>query len=340
MEPFEPKRVFFEQRALDYALGQQLYSRYTASGIPVKLIASHNRVTGIPGGTPQIAYREAKKTLVVGVKVMLDLDTCRPSADYEFAMSTSCPGGCQYCYLATTLGSKPYVRVYVNIDEILAAVDRHITENLPKTTTFEAASTSDPLAVEHITGNLARAVEFFGGREHGRLRFVTKFPFVDPLLGLRHNGHTRFRFSLNTQTVIDTYEQQTGSMAERLQAAGKVRRAGYPLGFVLAPLFMYDGWKEEYSAMLDGLAASLGREYGDLTFELIMHRFTRTAKRVILERFPHTTLDMDETRRAYKWGKYGRGKYVYPKEQAQELEEFMRTAISRRFPAAKVDYFT
>lgn len=79
MEPFEPKRVFFEQRALGYALGRELYSRYTASGIPVKMIASHNRVTGIPGGTPQIAYREAKKTLVVGVKVVLDLDACKPS---------------------------------------------------------------------------------------------------------------------------------------------------------------------------------------------------------------------------------------------------------------------
>lgn len=340
LEPFEPKRVFFEQRALEYPLGTRLYGRFEKLGTPIFIIASHNRVTGIPGGTPQIAYREAKRTLVIGVKVGLDFDTCRPSADFEVAMSTSCPGGCQYCYLATTLGRKPYIRVYVNTDEILSSVDRHIQDRMPEITTFEMSSTSDPLAVEHLTGNLAKAIEFMGKRENGRLRFVTKFHFVDSLLNVEHKGHTRFRFSLNSVHVINSYEQHTSSMEERLEAAGKVRRAGYPLGFILAPLFVYPGWKSGYADMLERLADSLSPAPDDLTFELIMHRFTRTAKRVILERFPHTSLDLAEEGRAYKWGKYGRGKYVYPREQAGELEEYIRQEISRRFPKARIEYFT
>lgn len=340
LQPFEPKRVFFEQRALGYPLGRQLYARFQARRVPIQMIGSHNRVTGIPGSTPQSAYREAKQTLVVGVKVGLDFDTCRPSADFEFAMGTSCPGECQYCYLATTLGRKPYVRVYVNIDEILAAVGRHIQAGLPDVTTFEAASTSDPLAVEHLTGNLARAVEFFGQQQHGRLRAVSKFHFVDSLLGLDHRGHTRFRFSLNTPRVVEKYEHRTSPVTRRLEAAQKMQSAGYPIGFILAPLFMYPGWKEEYSELLDELAEALGAASADVTFELITHRFTRTAKRIILERFPHTGLDLDEEKRAYKWGKYGRGKYVYPKEDAAELERFMRGKIERLFPNATVEYFT
>ncbi|HAZ20926.1 MAG TPA: spore photoproduct lyase, partial [Firmicutes bacterium] len=78
----------------------------------------------------------------------------------------------------------------------------------------------------------------------------------------------------------------------------------------------------------------------NLTFELIQHRFTKSAKRVILERFPHTSLDLNEENRMYKWGKYGRGKYVYPKEAAQKLEQYMNAEIMRRFPQAKVEYFT
>lgn len=341
--PFQPRRVFFEQRAMAYPLAQELYDRFKAAKIPIRMIESHNRVTGIPGGTPQIAYREAKRTLVVGVKVGLELDTCRPSADYEFAMGTSCPGGCQYCYLATTLGRKPYVRVYVNIDEILDSVRHYIEAHLPATTSFEASSTSDPLAVEHLTGNLGRAVTFFGQQEHGLLRLTTKFHLVESLLNLPHNGRTRFRFSVNSEKVITSYEQQTATLYERLAAAIKVARAGYPLGFVIAPLFLYPGWQRDYGKLLDDLheALALTNPLGDnLTFELIQHRFTKSAKRVILERFPHTQLDLNEEQRMYKWGKYGRGKYVYPKEAARELEQYMRTEITRRFPQATVEYFT
>ena len=62
MELFMPTRVFFEPGALDYPLGRELYELMTAKGIPCRLTSSHNRVLGIPGETPQIAYREAKRT--------------------------------------------------------------------------------------------------------------------------------------------------------------------------------------------------------------------------------------------------------------------------------------
>ena len=198
-------------------------------------------MTGIPGKTPQAGYREAKRTLVVGVKKTLTLDTCRPSADYEFSLGTSCPGGCQYCYLATTLGRKPYIRVYVNIDEILGTVEKYINKNLPKITSFEAASASDPLAVEHITGSLQKTIAFFGRQQHGRLRVVSKFSAVNGLLTIKHNGHTKFRFSINTDFIIKSYEANTATFQERLNAAEKMARAGYPLGFIIAPLFIYEG---------------------------------------------------------------------------------------------------
>ncbi|KJS15768.1 MAG: hypothetical protein VR69_11990 [Peptococcaceae bacterium BRH_c4b] len=56
----------------------------------------------------------------------------------------------------TTLGNKPYVRVYVNIDEILSAAGKYILERAPEITVFEGAATSDPLPVERYTGSLTR----------------------------------------------------------------------------------------------------------------------------------------------------------------------------------------
>jgi spore photoproduct lyase len=77
-----------------------------------------------------------------------------------------------------------------------------------------------------------------------------------------------------------------------------------------------------------------------LTFEMIQHRFTKTAKRVILERYPKTKLEMDEAKRKYKWGRWGQGKYVYPDEQAEALRVFLTEQIFEKFPQAKIEYFT
>ncbi len=57
MELFMPSRAFFEPDALEYPLGRKLYDQLTAKGIPIRITPSHNRVLGIPGETPQIAYR-------------------------------------------------------------------------------------------------------------------------------------------------------------------------------------------------------------------------------------------------------------------------------------------
>jgi spore photoproduct lyase len=103
------------------------------------------------------------------------------------------------------MGNRPYIRVYVNLDEIFDTAEKYIQERVPEITRFEAACTSDPVGIEHITGSLKKAIEFMGKQELGRLRFVTKFSNVDSLLDAAHNGHTRFRFSMNTDYVIRNF---------------------------------------------------------------------------------------------------------------------------------------
>src|SRR5690606_30114534 len=107
MKPFEPEWVFFEPEALNYPLGEELYRRYKGSGIPVRMTTSHNRVTGIPGRTEAEKYRNAKRTLVVGVRKTLQFDTSKPSAEYALPLATGCMGHCHYCYLQTTMGNRP-----------------------------------------------------------------------------------------------------------------------------------------------------------------------------------------------------------------------------------------
>jgi spore photoproduct lyase len=337
MKLFEPKRVFVEEGALQYALGDEIKERYEKRNIPVTVIESHNR---IDWGEKELTKKElfdlAKSTLVVGVKKDLKFQHCYPSADYRLVTGTSCPARCEYCYLSATLGSAVYIRVYVNTDDIMKAIQKHIDKSDKPITTFEASSSSDPLAVEHITGYLQKLIPFFADQSNARLRAVTKFANVDPLLNLPHNGHTRFRFSLNADYVINTFEKATASMKERIEAAGKMQCADYPLGFILAPLIIYDGWKDGYTEMLELLRQTLHNPEDELTFELIMHRFTTKAKNIIEARYPETQLDFAMENRVHK----GFGKYVYKEDVAKELEAFMRNTVQQYFPNAKIEYFT
>ncbi|MGG4219714.1 spore photoproduct lyase [Paenibacillus jamilae] len=340
-KPFMPDLVFFEPDALNYPKGQRIMDWVKAKDIPYRMTTFHNRITNLPGETEVEKYRMAKKTLVVGIRKTLTFDQSKPSAEYAIPISTGCMGHCHYCYLQTTLGAKPYIRIYVNTDDIISAARAYIEERAPEITRFEAACTSDPVGLEHITGSLGDLIRFMADEEFGRLRFVTKYHHVDPLLDIQHNGHTRIRFSINSDYVIKQFEPATSRFAERIEAAGKVARAGYPLGFIIAPIIWYDGWEEGYGELLRKLGETLPQHATqDLTFELIQHRFTKTSKAVIEKRYPKTKLEMDIEKRKKKWGRWGQNKYVYPDEQQNALREFITERIFEHFPLSRIEYFT
>jgi len=341
VKPFVPQLVYVEPRALEYRLGKELYDKFKGMGIEIKDTTSHNQIRNLPGDTHFQKYRTAKSTLVIGVRKTLKFDTSKPSAEYAIPFVTGCMGHCHYCYLQTTMGDKPYIRTYVNVEEIFDTASNYMKERLPEETRFEASCTSDIVGVDHLTHTLKRAIEFFGESEHGRLRFVTKFAHVDHLLDAKHNGRTRFRFSINDHYIIKNFEPGTSRLDERIEAAVKVAEAGYPLGFIIAPIYLHEGWKEGYGEMMEKLDAQLPSfARKDLTFEMIQHRFTKPAKRVIEKNYPMTKLELDESARKWKWGRYGIGKYVYQDQEQEEIKDTLVGYINQYFPEAKIEYFT
>ena len=337
--PFNPKRVLFEQDALKYPLGRKLFDNFKGKDVQTGMLKSHNRVTDIPGKTPAQAYSEGKNTLVVGVRRTLNFESCKPSAHYQLPLATGCMGMCMYCYLNTQLGKKPYMRVYVNVEEILAKASEYIKQREPDITYFEGAATSDPVPVEPYTGILRQTIDFFGSQELGRFRFVTKFTDVEGILEAVHNGHTTVRFSLNAANVIKKYEHRTPGAEERVSAAKKIAEHDYPLGFIIAPVLLYEGWKKDYGELLYMLKDKLDTyKNRSICFEIISHRFTSRAKKNISEIFPGNDLPMNEEERRFKYGQFGYGKYVYDKEQLSDMESFFRERIAEIFPNGRIDY--
>lgn len=337
---FIPDRVFFQKEALGHELGKRLFHRFREQGAAVHVLdGSRPRSSGAQPG-PRQQYLFAKRTLVVGVRKALSFQACKPSAHYQLPLVTSCPGLCEYCYLQTTLGPRPYVTVYVNVEEILSRARHYVEQRLPDLTLFEAGAAGDPLPVEPYTGALSRAITFFAGQQTGRLRVATKFDDVEPFLPLDHRGHTHFRFSVNATTIVDKFERGTPSLERRIQAARRLADRGYPVGFIVAPLFVFPGWEAEYEELARLIESRMyPLPHHRLTLELISHRFTARAKNTILARNPVSELPMSEQDRVIRRGQFGYLKYVYPPRVLAELKEEVTSVFRRHLPTATIEYF-
>ncbi|WP_425555456.1 spore photoproduct lyase family protein [Hymenobacter koreensis] len=339
-----PKRVLFTPDALEEPFGQQILARAEAHQLEVEVL-KNNRITGLRGADERETYRRAKNTLAV-VKApagALRLQPTPPSADWQMNLAEGCPAHCQYCYLAGSLQGPPVVRVFANLPQLLQNTAQY--EQPGRLTSFEVSCYTDVLGIEHLTGSLAECVRYFGTREGARLRFVSKYNQVEPLLALPHHGHTRARISLNAEPVASRLEGGTASVSARLLALRQLALpqeqggGGYPVGVVLAPIMPIPNWRQHYTDLLDRLQNTLDFPC-DLTVEFISHRFTPGSKDVLLQWYPNTSLDFDEATRAVKRNKFGGTKYVYQPEDMRALKQFFYAEWQRRFPQAPILYWT
>ncbi|MBQ3422251.1 MAG: spore photoproduct lyase, partial [Romboutsia sp.] len=171
---FIPKRVIFEKDSLNTEVGKNIYNMVKDNPKVEIINATSNRIkTHIPGDNLYEQYRSGKETMVVGKRKSLKFQTCKPSANYQLPLVSGCMGRCEYCYLNTQLGDKPFVRVFTNIDEVLNKAKEYIEERLPSVTIFEGAATSDPIPLEPYTHALRKTIEFIGNEPKARFRFVT-----------------------------------------------------------------------------------------------------------------------------------------------------------------------
>jgi spore photoproduct lyase len=334
-----PEQVLFTPAALEQPWGQQIYQRVQSLGLPIEELRQ-NRLTGLRGETERQTYAIAKRTLAVvnAPQSQLKLSPIPPSADWQFHLAEGCPAHCQYCYLAGSLQGPPVIRVYANLPQILENLAAYERPGSP--TTYEVSCYTDPLGIEHLTGSLAEAIRYFGTRQDGHLRWVSKFNNVEELLDLPHNGHTRCRVSVNAAPISDRLEGGTASVPARLQGLRRLGfEGGYPLGVVIAPIMPIEDWRSHYTQLLAQISIALDFE-ADLTFELISHRFTPGSKDVLLSWYPNTKLDLKEANRVVKRNKFGGIKYVYDTKTMRELRQFFEQELAKRFPLAKLLYWT
>jgi spore photoproduct lyase len=350
-----PSRVLVTRSAAELPHGAEILARCEAAGVPDIRVLPGDRLPPLGADNDRAAYAMAKRTLavVVAPPSKRRLQPIPPSADWRIDLAQGCPGHCQYCYLAGSLGGPPITRVYANLPEILAEMDDHVgrgtitstsVQRCGEGTTFEASCYTDPLALEHLTGSLSATITHVGTHEWSGpvgLRFTTKYDNVGPLLGLPHARRTRVRLSVNAEEIAGRFEGGTARLAQRISALRALALAGYRVGLTIAPIMPIPQWREQYGTLLRDVAVAVGDIADlDLTVECITHRFTATSKEVLTGWYPRTKLDMDESGRTRKFGKYGSAKYVYPKDTMAELRTWFESELAETLPAARTLYWT
>jgi len=243
---------------------QAICNLYPQTQVIERFDIPHNRFE-LGSLDPLELHFKGKHTLVFGVhKSALrfsdeDGNTC-PNY-WHFSPYGFCPYDCQYCYLAGTPGVKfsPTVKIFVNIDEILAQITR-ITSKLSEPTAFYLGKLQDGLALDPLTGYSCLMISFFAQQKNTRLTLLTKSAEVANLLDLDHQGHTILSWSLNPSDICDAFESNVPPPNERIAAMRKCSDAGYPLRAVIMPIIPVEGWQKIYADFLENLLGSVPLE--------------------------------------------------------------------------------
>ncbi|MFH1486969.1 MAG: radical SAM protein, partial [Chloroflexota bacterium] len=172
----------------------------------------------------------------------------------ELKWATGCPYDCAWCYLKGTLRfvptkAKPRVKDF-------AKVERHVRAFVETVDWCEeilnTGELSDSLMYERNGESFSKFImSIFNQQERHRVLFVTKSNHVDNLLQMDHRGMAVISFSLNAEDVAERFEKGAPPVRNRIEAAAKLRQAGYEVRIRIDPMVPIPGWEKGYRELVD-----------------------------------------------------------------------------------------
>ena len=265
-QPYEPRTVnhFTPQRIVlakgyvhhprQHALIQKICNLYPEATVQNQPDTPHNRVF-VTEGDSLTQHRNGKQTLVFSEhrsSLHFSKEAGNTCPNYwHFSLYGFCPYGCTYCYLAGTPGVRfsPTVKIFLNLDEVLDAIDREARRQA-RPTSFYHGKLQDGLALDPLTGYSRQLVLFFARHRYAHQVILTKSADVENLLDLDHNRKTILSWSVNLPSVASEFEPNTPPMASRIEAMRLAGQAGYPVRAVLMPLIPVDDYLDRYATFL------------------------------------------------------------------------------------------
>ena len=158
---------------------------------------------------------------------------------------------------------------------------------------------------------------------------------VDEILDLDHQGKIIVRMSVNPQEIIKEIEIGTSPLKNRVEAINKLKKAGYPVGILIAPVVLVDNWKEKYEELVKYLSENLSDEVKKkVFFEIIFMTYSYVHNAINQEAFPKSINLYDKDLMMVR----GRGRYMYKKEIRDEGSLFFKNLMEKYFPRNEIKY--
>ncbi len=333
MKTFIPARVYVENGCGKYFLGRELIHKYSSMGIEMIPIEDHNKIPELRE-RPDTDFPKMKNYLVLGIRKSLTHQKNNKTSDFLVPYTSSgCAAMCLYCYLVCTYYTSAYLRVFVNREAMMDKLKKS-AEKYPGSV-FEIGSNSDLVMENMVSGNLEWTIKEFADVRNARLTLPTKFSAVDSLLNLPHGGNVTIRMSLNPQEIISHVEIGTSKLEERIEALNKLNRAGYDTGILVAPIILFEDYKQMYERLFMTMAQKLIPEIkSTVTLELIFMTYGTVTKNINEQAFPNAWSLYNKDTMAF----CGRSRYGYTRDTKEEASAFFRDLIEQYLPEATIAY--
>ena len=272
------RTILLEPEVEQHSRGREILARFPhAERVPV---ASHWRIPELRDADAGDWLAAKQGTLVLGTKRGLTFRPNGRSADF-IAPSTSngCAMACAYCYVARRKGHGNPVSVFVNIEQVCAAIQRHAGAQGPKAEAnqvdpdawvYDLGENGDLSVDAGISDNVRDLVATFQTLLHAKGSFATKW--VNPgLLAYDPQGRTRVRMSLMPHEDAKLLDVRTAPVAERIGFVNDLVAAGYETHLNFSPVVVREGfeapWEELFQELDDRLSAQAKAQ---LACEVIM----------------------------------------------------------------------
>ncbi|WP_257461597.1 spore photoproduct lyase family protein [Archangium lipolyticum] len=342
-------RIYLEPGIERFTRGRDILARFPgAERIEVR---SHWNIPGLFGneGNAEAWNRIKGSTLVLGVKKSMSFEENGRSADFlPPSAANGCVMSCAYCYVPRHKGYANPVTVFVNIEQIVAAIRRHAGKLGPKTEpnsvdprywVYDIGCNSDCSADAALSDNVRDLVRLFTTLPNAMGSFATKLVNRE-LLTYSPRGKTRIRFSLMPHGKAKLLDVRTSPIAERIAAIDDFVDAGYEVHLNFSPVVISEGWQDEYDALFQQVDDTIGDKAKEqLAAEVIFLTHNERLHEVNLRWHPKAEelLWRPELQEA-KVSQGGGANVRYRTGLKGRLVEELKQLLARRMPYCRVRY--
>ncbi|MDD5195603.1 MAG: hypothetical protein PHQ96_08040 [Candidatus Omnitrophica bacterium] len=253
---FTPLQIFVEDAARDSILHRKFASKFPR--VPVTAVARYSDYLK----ENKFRLAELKKPVIFIVKESWDFIKPCPCTKghlscgyWIFNVGFGCPFDCSYCFLQH-YANFPGIILPANLNDFFDKFNKSSLNNLKKPIRIGTGEFCDSLALDEITGYSSELIPFFKDK-NVLFELKTKSDKIANLLSLEPAPNIVISWSLNPSLIAAKDEIGAPSLKRRIEAASKLQKKGYRLGFHFDPIIHSGNWQELYRQTIEELYSIL-----------------------------------------------------------------------------------